>query len=230
AERLARRLHARGFAPIVAPCIEIAFCLEALRQAAREIPDDADLLFTSANGVRALAAAADLQALAAGRRVFAVGEKTRHVCAAHGLDALAPRAQASQEGLWALFEEVGFPNRLWFFRAREGRDWLVERLRDRGVQVRLVPAYEVRCARDPRPVREGLRMRPDVVLVASRKTAECLMMLAGEALDAARASAFVAISENAARPLAERGLEVAFPPSPVSVEAMLDWWLEKGGG
>lgn len=82
-------------------------------------------------------------------RWFAVGAATGALLAAHGLDASWPQDGDDSEALLALpalQQALAAPNpRVLILRGETGRDWLAERLRERGVAVDYLSLYRRRC-------------------------------------------------------------------------------------
>jgi len=80
AEALAARLRARGIEPVIEPLLTIRFAADGAKRLAPALAAAQAVLFTSANGVRALAAATPRRDLA----VFAVGDATAAAVRAAG--------------------------------------------------------------------------------------------------------------------------------------------------
>ncbi len=128
AEKLADRLVALGFEPVLSPMLEIEWFDDSA-----PLPADAQaILFTSANGVRALAR------LDADRRrdVFAVGEATAAAARAEGFR----RVVAAEGDSGALLESIrahraGRPYRLVHVRGTHRAGNPAERLRQDGHRV-----------------------------------------------------------------------------------------------
>ena len=141
ASPLAARLRELGAEVIEAPAIRT----EAL---AAELPDLGaydGLVATSPNGVhelfaRLLESGRDARSLA-GLHVAAMGPGTARAFGAHGIapDTVPPRSVA--EGLVEALADVPL-ERVVIVRAREGRDVLIDALRDRGAHVDVLALYE----------------------------------------------------------------------------------------
>jgi len=219
---LAEAVRRLGGVPVVAPCIAIETNPKAVAEAMAEIAPGDDLLLTSANAVRALIESG--VGLPSSVRTIAVGAQTAKALAKAGISVDIVPEKQHQEGIWQALNAQGLAKRVFFLRAKEGRDWIVERLQQKGVQVRLIPAYCVRCAVEERArVQSTLQQGVDAALFGSRKTAECFLQLAGEALakKALSRAVVVAISDRAASPLRALGLRVELAQTSASFEAML---------
>jgi uroporphyrinogen III methyltransferase/synthase len=141
ASPLAARLRELGATVIEAPAIRTV-------SLAAEIPDLAPydgLVATSPNGVRELlarllASGRDARSLA-GLHVAAMGPGTARAFGEHGIapDTVPQRSVA--EGLVEALADVPL-RRVLIARAREGRDVLIDALRERGAQVDVLALYE----------------------------------------------------------------------------------------
>ena len=153
AERWAARLRERGHQPLVLPLLAIGPAPDtaALRQAAAAADSYAALMFVSANAVQGFCAARPAFTRA---RAWAPGPATREALRAAGVpDARidAPAAEAAQfdsESLWRqVQDQLRAGDRLLLVRGGDGegrgqgRDWLTQRLAERGVAVESVVAY-----------------------------------------------------------------------------------------
>ncbi len=141
ASGLARRLSDLGARVIEAPTIRV----QHLDGPAPALADCDLVVFSSANGVDALferlgAAGLDARAFAT-TRVAAMGPGTARALAAHGIAADIIPERFVAEGMAEALSGVSIARAL-IVRAAEGRDVLIETLRDRGVEVELLPVYE----------------------------------------------------------------------------------------
>ncbi|MBK6006946.1 uroporphyrinogen-III synthase [Ramlibacter ginsenosidimutans] len=153
AERWAARLRERGLEPLLLPLLQIGPPPDpqALRAACTRAGDCAAVMFVSANAVQAFFAAAPGVQLA---RAWAPGPATRDALLAAGVPAEridAPAAESAQfdsESLWQQVQgQLRAGDRLLLVRGgdgagrEQGRDWLLQQLAARGVQVETVLAY-----------------------------------------------------------------------------------------
>src|SRR3954464_13669646 len=185
ASPLAARLRELGATVVEAPAIR-AVSLEAV------VPDLAGydgLCATSPNGVHELFArlrdsARDARSLA-GLHVAAMGPGTARAFEEHGVTADTVPARSVAEGLVEALAEVPL-ERVLVARAREGRDVLIEALRERGVHVDVLALYEtVPEPLDAAAVEAGAGA--DFVTFTSASTVRHLLAAAGpQALDRPR--------------------------------------------
>ncbi len=218
---LARLVRARGARPVAFPCMEME-CLNRSILDHRGALDDADwVLFTSANGVDCVISALGAASLA-GHRIVAVGAKTASALTRAGLEPKRTARRASQEGVVELLAKEP-PGTLVFYRAEQGRDYLVTELERRGWRVRLVPAYRMRCPEaDASAIRAQLREgQIDAVLLGSSRTARHYARRIGDARLASR-PILVAISPQVAEAARDAGLRVQVVARDASFDAMLD--------
>jgi uroporphyrinogen-III synthase len=153
AERWAARLGERGLEPLLLPLLQIGPPPDpqALRAACARAGTYAAVMFVSANAVQAFFAAAPATQVA---RAWAPGPATRDALLAAGLaaeriDTPAPdAAQFDSESLWQqVQDQLAAGDRLLVVRGgdgagrEQGRDWLLQQLAARGVEVDTVLAY-----------------------------------------------------------------------------------------
>jgi len=217
---LADAVCARGAIPIPFPCLQVEILADAIVQTTDSY---SDVLFTSVNGVHAVASQVDLRALCRDKRVAVVGEKTAVALQACGVHVDIAPDLASQDGLIAAYEVAGLPSSLLFFRAEEGRDRLADALRSQNVLVTMVLAYRTVCP--PDEASDVIKLLEadeiDVVLLGSAKTACFYLQRIGSVALADR-PAIVVISETLAESVRELGLSVQVVAKQASFEAMLD--------
>jgi uroporphyrinogen III methyltransferase/synthase len=160
AEDTARELRIRGAEPVVVPSITIAPPPEPARlDAAIGVLGSYDLVaFTSANGVdrtfEAVARARRDARAFGGALVAAIGPGTEAALARHAIAADVVAAEFRGEGLAAAILEKlgrhptpsGKPPRVLILRALTARDALPAALREAGVEIDIVPAYETKPA------------------------------------------------------------------------------------
>ena len=197
AERTAARLRARGFAPVVAPVLEIRL----LAGAEPDLAGVAALAFTSPNGVDAFAALTARRDLP----VFAVGDVTAAAARSAGWDDVSSAAGALEDLARLLGERATGP--VLAPGAREPAGDLPTLLAGRA-EVRRLPVYEaVETAAGP-------PAEWDVVLVHSPRAGRAIAARLGDI--GARGRRAVAISANAAAPLEPCGfdrLDIAAAPA-----------------
>ena len=197
ADRTAGRLAALGFAPVVAPVLEI-------RPVAGPEPDlrgIGALAFTSPNGVEAFARLTPRR----DQPVFAVGDVTAAAARAAGWDDVVSASGTLGDLARLLAERAAGP--VLAPGAREPAGDLPGRLVGR-VEVRRLPVYEAVEIATPAPADW------DVVLAHSPRAARAIAAALG--IGGARGREAVAISANAAAPLEPCGfgrLDVAAGPA-----------------
>jgi uroporphyrinogen III methyltransferase/synthase len=201
ASALAARLRELGAAVVEAPAIRT-------RSLDVSLPplDDYDLVcVTSPVGASELwarlrAAGLDARALA-GRRVAAIGPGTARALEEHGLVADVVPGRAVAEGLVEALAGVEVRRAL-VARAREGRDVLIEALRERGAVVDVVALYET----VPEPLDEATAAAAraaDYITFTSASTVRFFVAAAGE--DALHGPRLVSIGPATTEALREFG-------------------------
>ena len=223
-----KMLQSRGAAAVLLPCLQVEALPHAIADGVAMLADFSDVLFTSANGVHAVAAVAagnggNLNGLLAGRRIAAVGGRTAAALAKLGVGVDIIAAHASQQGLIAAYENRGLPHALLFFRAEEGSDALADALSRQGVTVATIPAYRTACPQQDAGDVIAMMQRGeiDAVLLGSAKTAAHYLQRMGSTALANR-PVIVAISEKMAESARRLGLNVQVVAKVASFEAMLD--------
>jgi uroporphyrinogen III methyltransferase/synthase len=228
----AEAIRRRAAEPIILPTIEIrpAPDPEALRAAARRVSDYDFCLFTSANGVdcffQALAQMS-LDARAFGRcKVGAIGPKTAEALVPHGIRADLTAAEFVGESLAQAILDIGGVRRILIPRARVAREQLPELLRQGGVTVDVVSAYETRPAGDEQKQRlEALIAdnEVDVVMFTSSSTVDSMVEMLGPDAPALLSRVTLAsIGPITSATAARRGLEVAVTAETYTVDGLLD--------
>ncbi len=229
---LVAMVEARGGQGVAFPCLKISDDVAAIQRGLNELPAVSDVLFTSVHGVRAVAAVcdeigaedgSDLAALLRGKRVAAVGRKTAAALTRLGVDVELVPELASQDGLLAAYAAQGWPERLLFFRAAEGRDTVIEALRARQIDVQLVRAYRTACPDDDASevIEQLAADMIDAVLLGSPKAARCYLQRVGS-LALANRPVVAVISEKMAAEVRDLGLKVQVIAKTASFEQMLD--------
>jgi uroporphyrinogen-III synthase len=222
AENTVQRLTARGIEAVVEPILDIRFLpVPPIDTAGAQA-----FLATSANGVRALAAATPERALP----LFAVGEASAAVARDLGF---APVRAASGDvnGLAALAAEVLSPAGGALIQAAasvEAGD-LSGRLTDAGFEVRKIKLYESRAAESLSPALvEGLKSaRIDAAMFFSPRTARTFVTLAetagvAEALMSVAAYALSPAVAGALRTVEWRAVRVSPRPEQKALFAIFD--------
>jgi uroporphyrinogen III methyltransferase / synthase len=228
----AEAIRRRGAEPIVLPTIEIgpAPDPEALRAAARRVSDYDFCLFTSANGVDRFfdaLAQLSLDARAFGRcKVGAIGPKTADALVPHGIRADLTAEEFVGESLARAIVELGGVRRVLIPRAKVAREQLPELLRQGGVAVDVVPAYETRPAgaeQEARLTELIANSEVDVILFTSSSTVDSMVdMLGPRAAPLLARVTLASIGPITSATAARRGLEVAVTAETYTVEGLLD--------
>ncbi len=168
------------------------------------------VVFTSANGVagffeRGLGAAGlDARALA-GARVAAIGPGTAAALERRGLRVDVVPERFVAESLLDAMPQAGDGARVLVPRAAVARDALLERLRDRGYDVEVLPVYETRTATpDPDALDLVRRGEVDAVTFTSSSTVTNFLDVVGDLPDPR--PVVVAIGPVTAETARERGL------------------------
>jgi uroporphyrinogen-III synthase len=217
---LAAELARRGIAPVIEPLLTIRFLPGALDLAGVQA-----VLFTSANGVRAFAAASARRDLPA----LAVGERSADEARRLGFGA-AESAGGDVDDLAALAVRRFDPAKgtLLHPAASVVAGDLAGRLERAGFAVRRAVVYEAAPVRalTPAVARALVRGELDLALFFSPRTAASFVSLAtAEAPGAAAAMTALCLSPavaDAARPLGWRSMRVAAAPTQQELLAALD--------
>ncbi len=206
-------LEERGFAPVVLPLAET----RALAVGALEADGVAGVVATSAAAIRH--APAELLAALRALPWFAVGEATGAVAAGAGAASVASAAGDAQSLGDMLLRRFAAGERLIYLCGRVRRPELEARLAAAGVRITPVEIYDTL---DLSADVEAVGAPIEVVLVYSARMAAALVefrkRLPASLLAGAR---WIAISRQAAAPLAAAGLAVEVADNP-SEAAMLD--------
>jgi len=220
AERTAEELRRRGFAPLIAPVLEIA----AIGAAMPAENFDA-ILATSARAIAHLGEGPE----ALDAPFFVVGAKTAQALVARGahVEASAPDVAALTELLRSRFAA---PSRFLYLAGHDRKDDLESFLRARGHAATIVETYEARAASalDQQAAAALAADEVDAVLHYSARSAAIFLALADAAGAPATLRARVAhlaLSEEVARVLREAGcaeIRVAAAPDHQSLLAALE--------
>jgi uroporphyrinogen-III synthase len=211
--------------PIIFPCLELLPCSTHISNALKHISHFSDVLFTSSNGVTAVAqtSTTPLKELFSSHRIAAVGNKTAQALCKHDVATDIIPDHASQEGLIQAYQDYGYPKSLLFFRAADGNDVLQTYLQEQGVEVQRVQAYQSICPNhDSSDVIALLQQqRIDAVMLASPKTASHYLQRIGD-LELANRPIIVTISEQVADAADKLGLKVQLIAKETSFSSMLE--------
>ncbi len=225
---MCRIVEARGASAVSLPCLAVEYLPDMITHAMSLLDICSDVLFTSANGVHAVAKTMtddgrNLAEAIQRKRVAAVGKKTARALSQSGVCIDIIPENPSQDGLVDAYQANGLPDSLLFFRAEEGRETLAEALSEQGVKVVTVPAYRTICPSDD--AEDVLTMLQDghidAVLLGSAKTASFYLQRTGS-LALANRPVIAVISEKMATAARKLGLNVQVVAKDASFEAMLD--------
>ncbi|MDQ6954056.1 MAG: uroporphyrinogen-III synthase [Mariprofundaceae bacterium] len=210
---------------IAFPCLELKILGKHIQQGLQQMSEFSDVLFTSVNGIEAVARNANkpLVQLLAQQRIAVVGSKTAHALHAHHLHAHIIPPRASQQGLIEAYQTYGFPQSLLFFRAEHGSDLLINCLQQQNIPVSLIKAYRSICPKaDNTDVLNMLSTHSiDAVLLASPKTTAHYLERIGD-LELANRPVLVGISQNVATAADKLGLKVQLIAKQPNFASMLD--------
>lgn len=213
--------------PVCLPCLKREFLSANIQQQLQKMavydPHTTDIIFTSQNGVAAVAATSQRIADEFARyRVIAVGKKTAHALVQLGCHVDYIPDQASQRGLIDVYATIAQPKRVVFFRAEEGSDALSQSLRLADINVETIHAYRMICEinNPSSPLTELSNRRIDAVLLGSAKTAQCYVQIVDN-IAIANAPIIVVISQQVAQEADKLGLQVQVVAAVPSFESML---------
>lgn len=228
---MAARLEELGAEVLELPCIAIAppESFGELDVAIRSLARFDWIAFTSPNGVehflaRLSALGKDARALS-GVKLAAVGASTAEALAAAHLNAdLVPPEFHAEALAKALGSEAAARKRFLVVRALEGREVLLESLRERGAQVELAVAYRtVRPDADPAPVRaRAAQGRLGAVAFASPSAVRHFLSYfeEGEAVRLLNSCCVAAIGPVTAKAVEDLGISVRVRPAESTAEAL----------
>ncbi len=230
---LVTMLRDRGADPVCVPAIAIAAPVDPapLESAARALSSYDWVLFTSANGVRALFAALDavgLDARAFGRaKVLAIGPATAGALSARGIRAdLVPREFRGEAAAEALIAAGGVRGRRFLLpRAEVARDVLPDTLRAAGAHLDVVTAYRNVAPDDAKRARlEALvrdRALDYVTFTAPSTVREVLAALGPGGVDALAALRVASIGPVTTEAAAKAGVRVDVTADPYTAEGLV---------
>ena len=231
ASTLVELLAAAGARCLEVPTLEIAPPEDfgPLDAALTHLPDYAWVIFTSANGVaaffqRLFEKGLDVRALA-GVKLAAIGPATAQALKERGLVAdVVPRRFVAEDLAQVLLPHLAPGSRVLLARAVQAREVLPETLSGAGVQVEVVPVYQVRTPRDipeeARPFIESGRI--DILTFASSATVHNFAALVGkEKFQALAKTALVAaIGPITLATLEEYGITPQIQPEDYTIPAL----------
>jgi len=223
----AQQLKSIGAIPVYFPCIQIDYLNENIQQALTRLHTEkarnTDIIFSSSNGVKALASCVDdLKKSLHGFRIVAVGHKTAQTLSEHGCTPAFIPEEASQKGLIAAYQQQSLPQQAYFFRAEEGSDDLLHALEQQGVNTHLIPSYRASCPNDDAsPMITQLQNNAiDAVLLGSAKTAAFYVQRIAN-LDLANTPVIAVMSPQVEKAADKLGLKVQIIANKPSFRAML---------
>lgn len=190
--------EAAGFDPVIAPLLTVLPV-----QNVRYIPNDAELIFTSANGVRHCPIPGD------DRRVYAVGEATAKAAKAHGFNNIKS-GDKDWKKLSKIIEKT--ENSILHISGLTVRGRLVETLRERGLNASRRIVYRTEPVNDW-PINVA---SVQAIALYSPLAAETLMSLPARDLSSCTA---YCLSPNVAAPLSGLKVCVADQPNELSLIA-----------
>ena len=214
--------------PVYFPCMQVTSFpdeinkgLEALERQEKEA---CDIIFSSTNGVHAVAAQTKHLANALGRtRIVAVGRKTAQALAQYGIEADILPDDESQAGLVEYYRQNELPERAFFFRAREGSNALEDFFQANGIPLILIPCYDTSCNQDSFPdvLQQLTENTIDAVLLGSAKTSQFYVEKVSN-LELANRPVVVVMSPQVAQAADKLGLSVQVIAEEPGFRAMLD--------
>ena len=218
-------IHARQAISIAFPCLEMQVMPINIRDGLIKLDTFSDILFTSANGVSAVANTLQqpLSERFQSHRIAAVGEHTALALQHYGITAHIIPDNASQQGLFEAYQQHGLPNSLLFFRAEEGNGLLSDSLQEKAVSVCTIHAYRSVCpTTDSKPIQHMLEQNQiDAALLGSPKVAKHYLQRIGE-LKLANRPILIAISPQVAHAADKLGLNVQLIAKQTNFASMLD--------
>lgn len=141
---------------------------------------------------------------------------------------LVPRSNSAEGILDSLTEAIGrdklAENKFLFPRAKSGRDYLVNELRQRGAQIDLVEAYQTtRPAWDPAQISALLKEQTDIIVFTSPSTVRNLAELIGNEYGGLLKDVAVACIGPTTRQVAiEKGLLVSIEPAKQTTDDLVN--------
>ena len=236
AEQLCRLIEQQGGSAFRFPVLEIADPVdpEPLLQVARRLEEFDYAVFISANAVnRTLEQILAVRAWPATLAIVVIGRSSAEAVHQFGLNAdVCPEHKFNSEALLELPEmQMVRGKRFVIFRGDGGREFLAERLRERGAEVEYVQAYRrLQPHGDITGLLRSWRAgQIDIVLVNSAESLANLAAMIGERGKALLTSTRLLVASDRILPLARK---LGFQHDPVVadnatdqavLEALLDW-------
>lgn len=193
-----------------------------------EVPDLSryDLVcVTSPNGAHELLARVHDARSLAGVRIAAIGPGTARALAEHGIVADVVPTRAVAEGLVEALEGVSVDHAL-IARGSAGRDVLPDALRERGVEVDVLPLYETVAEPLDDETREAAA-RADFVTFTSASTVRFFLEAAGRA--ALEAPQIASIGPATSGELREHGFEPDLEADPHTPDGLVEALVSAAG-
>jgi uroporphyrinogen III methyltransferase / synthase len=227
----AAALRERGAIPVILPMIEIAPPpeVEPFRRAVADMSGYDWVLFTSSNAVEQVRL--ELERTGADARSFgrakvgAVGPKTAEALLRLGIKADLTAKEFVGEGLASALLAQGTPRRVLLLRALTARDVLPDALRERGVELDIVTAYETRAlsSSGAELARRITEHEIDGILFTSSSTVtSTLEALGPDGVSALQGVVVGSIGPVTTRTLAAAGLQPTVQAEVYTVEGLLD--------
>lgn len=223
----AQLVESLGATPVLFPCIHIDYFTTNIQQALTAIQTEkqkgTDIIFSSSNGVKAVASCVNnLKESLQGFRIVAVGRKTAQTLAEHECPPEIIPDEASQQGLIIAYQQQKLPQQVYFFRAEEGSDDLLRALEQQGVNTLLISAYRTSCSHESaNPVITQIKNNHvDAVLLGSAKTAAYYVQRISN-LTLANTPVVAAMSPQVEKAADKLGLKVQIIANKPSFSAML---------
>lgn len=194
-----------------------------LARARRELAGYDGVIFTSANAVAGLLDGIALDRLPHRPCICAIGPATAQALKDRGWKPDLTAADARSEGVVAALDRHAVAGRRWLLpRAEQGREVIVEALRQRGVALTLVATHRTVAAHESSPAARALFPGADAAILTSPSTARALTELLGDGyLDRLHGAALAVIGPVTRAAAGQLGLDVAVEASEPSPEALV---------
>jgi uroporphyrinogen III methyltransferase/synthase len=213
--------------PVLFPCLNIEYLKQNIQEVwevlRKNASENTDIIFSSRNGVAAVAACLpDFAHALSGFRLVAVGDKTASSLLELGCTVSMIPSIPSQKGLIAMYQQQKLPQKAFFFRALEGSDDLQAYLTSNQVATQLIPCYKTSCNTEPTPeVIQQLKLgQIDAVLLGSARTAACYVQRIKD-INLANRPAIAVMSQQVAKAADKLGLDVQVIAKEPSFKNML---------
>jgi len=213
--------------PVHFPCLDITYLKASIDSGLKKLEQKhthADVIFSSSNGVLAVASCLDNFAGTFKKiRLVAVGRKTADALINLGCSVEIIPDEASQEGLIQTYKTKMLPKHVYFFRAEEGSDVLENYFKSEQVDFTFIPAYRSRCnpKQFPEVISQMNKQSIDAVLLGSAKTAAFYVQKIGN-ITVANQPTVAVMSQHVAEAADKLGLDVQVIAKKPSFKAMLD--------